>query len=121
MFGLVLKWLTGGGIAAIGDQLNTAYSNRLKAQTDKEKLEADMTIAQLSARQAVLIAEQGSWLTRWIRPAIMTPFVLYIWKVVVWDMLLEWGTTPKLSDQMNWVMVAGVGAYFLTRPFDSRK
>ena len=121
MFSMILSWLTGGGIAAIGKELNAAYQAKLNAKTDHERTEADMNIAQLSARQAVLIAEQGSWMTRWIRPALMAPFVLYIWKVIVWDMMLGWGVTQKLGDQMYWVMTVGVGAYFLTRPFEKAK
>lgn len=121
MIGLVLKWLTGGGIAAIGEQLNAAYSARLKAQTDKEKLEADMTIVQLSARQAVLIAEQGSWLTRWIRPAFALPFVVYDAKIVVWDKVLGWGTTDPLTPEFWQLQMIVFGAFFLTRPFERSK
>lgn len=118
MLGTFLSWLTGGGIAAVGKELNAAYRARLNAQNETERLEADQNIRQLEVRQAVLIAEQGSWTTRWIRPALMAPFIIYIWKVLVWDMVLGWGVTPPLGEQMNWVMVAGVGAYFLTRPLE---
>lgn len=118
MLGSVLAWLTGGGIAAIGEQLNKAYSARLRAQTDQAKLEADQAIAQLEARQAVLIAEQGSWETRWIRPAFALVFFIYVFKLVVWDKVLGMGTTddlsPHLKEMMGWV----VGAYFLARPVE---
>ena len=121
MFGLVLKWLTGGGIAAIGEQLNKAYQAKLTAQNDQERIKADMDIAQLSARQAVLISEQGSWMTRWIRPAIAAPMVIYIWKLVLWDKILHWGTTDDLSPvlwKLFWIVI---GAYFLTRPFEKSR
>jgi hypothetical protein len=121
MFTALLSWLTGGGIAAIGKQLNAAYQAKLAAKNATEALQADMDIAQLSARQAVLIAEQGSWMTRWIRPAFAAPFVVYIWKVVVWDMVLGWGVTRPLGDQMNWVLVTMVGAFFLARPFEKSR
>ena len=58
MISLILSWLTGGGLAAIGKQLNAAYQARLNAQTDAARLEAEQQIAQLQARQAVLIAKQ---------------------------------------------------------------
>jgi hypothetical protein len=121
MFGMILSWLTGGGIAAIGKQLNAAYQAKLNAKNETERLQADMDIAQLSARQAVLIAEQGSWMTRWIRPAIAAPIAIYVWKVIVWDMVLGWGVTPELGDQLYWLMTVVVGAYFLTRPFERAK
>lgn len=116
----ILGWLTGGGIAAIGKQLNEAYANRLKATTDHEKLEADRAISTLQAQQAVLIAEQGSWMTRWIRPAIALPFTVYLWKLVIWDKVLGMGATDDLSPNLWWIMGSIITAYFLTRPFEKR-
>lgn len=109
------KWLIGGGIASIGEQLNKAYQARLTAQTDHEKLEAEQNISQLEARQAVLIAEQGSWLTSWIRPAFAAPFVLFNAKVIVWDKMLGWGVTDNLTPEFYQMEMLVMGAYFLGR------
>lgn len=116
----LLSFFAKGGISAIGDQLNRAYENKLKAETDSDKIKADMDIEQLKARQAVLIAEQGSWATRWIRPGIAAPFVIFLWKIIVWDKVLGWGTTDDLSPNIWQVFMVVVGAYFLTRPFEKR-
>ncbi|WP_159585903.1 hypothetical protein [Chelativorans xinjiangense] len=121
MFGAILSWLTGGGIAAIGRELNRAYEARLRAQNDSERIEADKLITQLQARQAVLAAEQGSWMTRWIRPAFAAPFVIYDAKIVVWDKVLGWGTTDALSPEFWQLQMIVFGAYFLTRPFERRR
>lgn len=118
MFGLILKWLTGGGIAAIGEQLRAAYELRLKAETDAQKLEAEQAIARLEAQRAVLLAEQGSWLTRWVRPAIALPFVLYLWKLIIYDKIMGLGSTDNLSPELWQMMTVVIGAYFLTRPFE---
>lgn len=119
MIGVILKWLTGGGIAAIGGELRQAYEAKLKAQTDAEKLAAEETIARLEAQQAVLIAEQGRILTSWIRPAIAAPFVLYIWKLIVWDKIMGQGATDNLSPELWQMMTVVIGAYFLTRPIET--
>lgn len=119
MIGVILKWLTGGGIAAIGGELRQAYEAKLKAQTDAEKLAAEETIARLEAQQAVLIAEQGRWLTAWVRPAIAAPFVLYIWKLIVWDKIMGQGATDNLSPELWQMMTVVIGAYFLTRPIET--
>ncbi len=118
MIGIVLKWLTGGGIKAIGGELRAAYEAKLKAQTDAEKLQAEETIARLEAQQSILIAEQGRWLTAWVRPMIALPFVLYLWKLILWDKVLGWGSTDDLSPQLWQMMTVIIGAYFLTRPFE---
>ena len=120
MISRILSWLAGGGIKAIGEQLNRAFQAKLDAKNNAERIEADKQIAVLEARQAVLIAEQGSWRTSWIRPAIAAPFAIFIWKVVVWDKVLGRGVTDPLSDNMTWVMTAVIGAYFLTRPLEKR-
>lgn len=119
MIGVVLKWLTGGGIKAIGGELRAAYEAKLKAQTDQEKLAAEETIARLEAQQSILLAEQGRWLTAWVRPMIAAPFVIYIWKLVVYDKILGWGSTDNLSPELWQMMTVVVGAYFLTRPIET--
>ena len=118
MIGKILSWLTGGAIEAIGKQLTHAYELKLVADTDAKKLDAEQRIETLKAQQAVLIAEQGNWVTRWIRPAFALPFVIYINKVIVWDMVLGLGSTPPLSNQMAQLLTVIAGAYFLTRPVE---
>lgn len=120
MIAKLLSWLAGGGIAAIGKELNRAYELKLAAKNDAERIEADKQIAQLQARQAVLIAEQGSWMTRWIRPALALPVVVIMGKLFIWDKALGWGTTDALSaDMWHYIWIVS-GAYFLTRPLEKR-
>ena len=118
MISKILSWLVGGGISAIGKQLNQAYQNKLNAKNNSERIEADIIIEQLQARQSVLIAEQGNWKTSWIRPVIAFPFAFHIWKVVIWDNALQLGTTPPLSERMAEVMFIVLGAYFLGRSIE---
>ena len=118
MIGAILSWLTGSGIKAIGGELRAAYEAKLTAQTDAAKLAAEETIARLEAQQSILLAEQGRWLTAWVRPAIAFPFVLFLWKIIVWDKVLGYGTTDNLSPELWNLMMVVMGAYFLTRPFE---
>ena len=118
MISTILSWLTGGGIKAIGAELRGAYEARLRATNDHEKLQAEQNIARLEAQQAVIIAEQGRWLTAWVRPLIALPFVLYLWKLILWDKVLGWGSTDDLSPNLWNMMTVIIGAYFLTRPFE---
>lgn len=116
----LISFFTGGGIKAIGEQLNLAYETKMRAETDADKIKADMDIEQLKARQAVLIAEQGSWLTSWIRPAIAAPFVIYLWKIIVIDKVLKMGVTDNLPPEIWQMFMVIIGAYFLARPFEKR-
>lgn len=119
MLGAILSWLTGGGIKAIGAELRGAYEAKLKATNDHEKLEAEQNIARLEAQQSILLAEQGRWMTAWVRPAIALPFVIYLWKLILYDKVLAWGATDNLSPELWNMMTVIIGAYFLTRPLET--
>lgn len=121
MIGKILSWLAGGGIAAISRELKDAYRLQLEAKNDAERIEAEKQIAQLEARQAVLIAEQGRWLTAWIRPAIALPIVVYVWKLIIWDKVLGFGATDNLSPELWKLFWIVIGAYFIARPFEKLK
>ena len=121
MITTIIGWLTGGGIKAIGEQLNRAWEAKLNADTNEKKIEAEKRIAELQAQQAVLIAEQGSWMTRWIRPAFALPFIIYDFKIVVWDKVLGLGTTDGLTPEFWQLQMIVFGAYFITRPLEKRR
>lgn len=124
MIGKILGWLSsslaGGAISSIGKQLNDAYQAKLTAQNNDARVDADKRIAALQAQQAILIAEQGNWITRWIRPAFAAPFVIYDAKIILWDKVLRLGTTDALSPEFWQLQMIVFGAYFLTRPFEKR-
>jgi len=49
----IIGWITGGALDRIGSHLKDAYLAKQKAQTDEQKLEADILIRQLEGREAV--------------------------------------------------------------------
>jgi Protein of unknown function (DUF2793) len=52
------------------------------------------------------VAEQGRWYTALPRPLFAFAFVIYVWKVVVWDRVLGLGSTAALSgDVAQWAMI----------------
>lgn len=60
----------------------------------------------------VVIAEQGRWYTALPRPLFAFAFVIYAWKVVVWDKVFGLGSTDPLGDDMaQWAMIV-LTAYF---------
>ena len=113
---LILSFLGGGGgIAAIGKEIRQARKDGLEAKNDADRIEAENVQAQLEARRSVLIAEIDADRTWWVRPALIIPFVIYIWKLVIWDKILKLGVTEDLSPdlwKLFWIMI---GFYFLTR------
>jgi hypothetical protein len=119
---VMLSFLIGilNPLGKIADRLQDAYEAKLRAENDKERIAADIRVKQLEAKMQVLIAEQKNRLTRWIRPAFALPFVIYDFKIVVWDKVLGLGSTDALSPEFWQLQMIVFGAYFLTRPFEKR-
>jgi hypothetical protein len=102
------------GFKSIAEQLTTAYVARTNAVTDKERIAADVEIETLKMQRDIVVAEQGSRSTSWVRPAFAFPFVVFIWKLVLWDKVLGWGVTDPLGSDLKWILVTIVGAFFIT-------
>jgi len=119
MLATVLSWLgnlLGGPFAKAAVD---AYRAKLTAENTSEKIAAELAARELSvlererelATQAVL-AEQGRWYTALPRPLFAGAFIIYVWKVVVWDKVFGLGTTDALSgDVAQWAMIV-LTAYF---------
>jgi hypothetical protein len=119
MLATVLAWLgnlIGGPFARAAVE---AYRAKLTAENASDWIAADLAARELAveereralATQAV-IAEQGRWYTALPRPLFALAFIIYAWKVVVWDKVLGLGTTDPLSgDVAQWAMMV-LAAYF---------
>jgi hypothetical protein len=119
MFAMVLGWLgnlLGGPFAKAAVD---AYRAKLTAENTSEKTAADLAARELAVEQReaevnaqVVTAEQGKWYTALPRPLFAFAFVIYVWKVVVWDRVLGLGSTAPLSgDIAQWAMIV-LTAYF---------
>lgn len=119
MLGIVLTWLgnlLGGPFAKAAVD---AYRAKLTAENTSEKIAADLAARELSVSERerelatqIVLAEQGRWYTALPRPLFAGAFVIYAWKVVVWDKVFGWGTTdPLTGDVAQWAMIV-LTAYF---------
>jgi hypothetical protein len=119
MFATVFGWLgnlLGGPFAKAAVD---AYRAKLSAENTSEKIAADLAARELGVEQRerelatrAVIAEQGRWYTALPRPLFAGAFIIYVWKVVVWDRVLGLGTTDALTgDVAQWAMIV-LTAYF---------
>jgi hypothetical protein len=119
MLSVILGWLgnlLGGPFAKAALD---AYRAKLTAQNTSEKISADLAAREISVEQRerelatqVVLSEQGRWYTALPRPLFAFAFIIYVWKVVVWDKVLGLGTTDALSGDMSqWAMIV-LTAYF---------
>lgn len=78
----------------------------------------------VKAQMAVVLAEQGNWFTRSIRPMWAAPFLIYDTLLIVDKIAgkfgLDWSTDP-LDDRLWWLNMTIVIAYFGGRVFEKRR
>jgi hypothetical protein len=119
MLSAFLQWLgnlLGGPFARAAVD---AYRAKLAAESTSEKIAADLAARELAVEQrerelanAMVVAEQGRWYTAVPRPLFAIAFIIYVWKVVVWDKVLGLGTTDALTgDVSQWATIV-LTAYF---------
>lgn len=118
MWGTIFSAMVGliDPLGKIGEKLAEAYAAKQDAQTEQDKIAAEIAIKQLELRQALLIEEQQFWLTKWIRPAFAFPLAFYYGKLFAWDKALGFGSSADLSERQFYIAITIIGFYFLARP-----
>lgn len=118
MFAALLPLLI-GAVPAIVRELATARNTLENAKTDRERIYAEERIKALEAHRDVLISEARTPWNSITRTAIVAPFVVYIWKLVIYDKIsCPWlyGDTCSTDPLSPWLVgLAGMtlGFYFL--------
>lgn len=101
-----------------------AYTARLKAGTAQEVLAKDLAVQELQVQQAqqqaqyqLRTAEVGHF---WEPEKIaMYVVLLYMGKVVIWDTMLGWGSTPAIKGEVALWLNLVVSYYFGQRTFQN--
>lgn len=105
-----------------------AYQAKLANDSNADQRTADLLARELAVEQReaevnsqIVIAEQGHWYTAMVRPLFALPFIVFLWKVIVWDKVMaDWthGTTDNLSpDLWKWGGIV-LTAYFAGRSIE---
>lgn len=114
VIGAILSPIINGLLTAQKQKLDAAGSHEARTvELAQQAMDLDKREAEINAQ--VVIAEQGNWITRWQRPMFALPFIIFTWKVVVWDKVLgQWtqASTDPLDPRMWGVFMAVVVAYF---------
>ena len=122
MLAAILAWLgnlLGGPFAKAAV---AAYQAKLTADNDAQKIAAGLAARELAVEERerelaarVVIAEQGHWYTALPRPLFAFAFIIYVWKVVIFDKVLgAWthgSTDPLTGDIGQWATIV-LTAYF---------
>lgn len=100
-------------ITRIAGKIADARIAAVQASTDKARIEAETEVKALEARRDVLVAEApGSRLNQAFRIVISIPAAVILYKIEIWDRVLDWGSTPKLSVE-EWTYIWMVCGFYL--------
>ena len=122
----MLQWLAQFLTAPIVNGFLDAYKAKLAAANAQGVQAVEVAraalLAEIDARKsanAVILAEQGRWYTAIVRPLLAAPVVIYLWKVIVWDIVLGLGTTDPIGGDVaewaGWIVTAYVGGRSLEK------
>ena len=100
-------------LVSIGTEIAKYKTASLNATTDQARIAADERVKGLEAKRDVLVAESGQRINAFIRAAFALPFVIYNFKLVVWDKVFNLGSTDKLSTELFQIELACIGFYFV--------
>jgi len=102
-----------GGLAG---KLADAYTAKSAAQTDSDRIAADVAIKQLEARRAAVIAG-GRWIAP-VQAAFAVMFLIYYAKLIIWDKVLGLGVTDGLSPSLENLGMIVISFIFLQAGVD---
>ena len=113
VIGAILKPIIDGLLTSQKQKLDAAGGHEaVVADLAKRQLDLDKREAEVNA--AVVIAEQGNWFTRSVRPTLGWIVILLLAKILIYDKALgQWthGHTDQLDVNLWKVVMVIIGAY----------
>ena len=120
MLALLLPFL-GGLINPILNYLTKRQDAQVQIYMAKTGADRDTAIAAIQATAAI----QGKWwFVAALQPLFALPFVIYTWKVVLWDIVFKLGETDAIHGTVGWVytiVVSSVFVHGITSTFLTKK
>lgn len=120
MWTVILK-LLGIGLPAVMSQLSKERERLADAKTEADRINSQERIEVLEAKKEVIIQSQSNRLGEVVRLLWAIPFILYVWKLVLWDKVFGYGTTDSLGPILEYILWTVLGGYFILGVTDKFK
>ena len=101
-------------ITKITSQIVEWQAKKINAVTEQQRIQAEENVKKLEAMRDVQIAEAHTPVNVLARAFLMFPIGIFIWKVVIWDNVLDLGSTEDLSPNLWSLVFIMWGFYFVT-------
>lgn len=111
----IISLVTGGigtAIKELAAPLAQAYQAKLNAKNDAERIEAEKQIKYFEGQ--IALAQEAAKNDKWwsTRELIGKFAAVYVFKIVVWDTVLQLGMTPDPGPQVTGIVMLVIGFYF---------
>lgn len=112
MIAAIAQWFIGGGLSSLTGSLERAYQAKLNAQNDQARIDADKQIEFFKGQ--IALASEAARNDKWwsTRELIGKCALIYIFKIIVWDTVLQLGVTPDPGPQVTGIVMLVLGFYF---------
>lgn len=109
----VFLQILGVGLTAIIKEISKARLEYKNAETEEKRIEAQERLQILEKKKEIILDKQKNIFNAFVQFLWAFPFILYIWKLIVWDKVLGWGATDPLSPTLEYILYVVLGGYFL--------
>lgn len=123
MFGIILRWLTGGGFGGLLDRTLDTVDRKIQAETSREKIKADVTTAMVTEH----MRSRAGWLAAggfWLLAAFAVPVIFHFSAVIMYSVFwCEGCAYPKpwsvaalpgvMAEWEGWIVMASIGGLSL--------
>ena len=113
IIGAILSPIINGLLTAQKQKLDAAGSHEARvAELAQQQMLLDQKQAEVNA--SIIIAEQGNWFTRSVRPALAWIVIILLTKIFIYDKALgQWtgGSTDALDPNLWWVIQTIIISY----------
>jgi len=120
MFTFLLK-IIGVGLPSIVEQITKERTKQINAKNDSERIKSEERLKILESKKDIILNAQKGKAESYVRIAFAIPFILYIWKLVVFDKILGLGTTDGLSPTLEYILWTVLSGYFILNGIDKFK
>lgn len=100
-------------VSDITKQITEERTKQLASKNESERIASNERIRDLEIQRDVIIQSQKERVGEWVRLAWALPFIIYIWKLLLWDKVMDWGATDPLSPTLEYILWTVLGGYFL--------
>lgn len=105
--------ITWAALKIVSNGLAKAYQRHNDAETDRQRIAADVDIKRLEAQRDALVNGHFNWIPKVVQALFALPFLIYLWKLIIWDKVMGWGTTDSLGQWELGIGATVISFYFL--------